>query len=195
MDESVPFTGEPPALDLVNTRPMSPRGRVDLIDTPDRLAAWLVLESGRLPAEVTALVPQAPDLPPVHAVREHAEAALRALWAGQAPPGTALRGLERAERAAPPVRDLGWDGERVTVTARRTGPVGRRLAAALAHEAVALLTDPAVGRLRECEADTCRMLFLPAHPRRRWCSPTLCGNRARAARHYRRHKAADGTVD
>jgi predicted RNA-binding Zn ribbon-like protein len=32
------------------------------------------------------------------------------------------------------------------------------------------------------------MVFLPAHPRRRWCSPTRCGNRARVARYYQRHR-------
>jgi predicted RNA-binding Zn ribbon-like protein len=53
---------------------------------------------------------------------------------------------------------------------------------------VDLLTDPAIGRLKECESDDCVILFLPAHPRRRWCSPTRCGNRARVARYYHRHK-------
>ncbi|MFF4211720.1 CGNR zinc finger domain-containing protein [Streptomyces sp. NPDC001796] len=33
------------------------------------------------------------------------------------------------------------------------------------------------------------MLFLPAHPRRRWCSAARCGNRVRVARHYQRRKA------
>ena len=31
-------------------------------------------------------------------------------------------------------------------------------------------------------------VFLPANPRRRWCSPAICGNRARVARYYQRHK-------
>ncbi|MEV3921501.1 CGNR zinc finger domain-containing protein [Actinomadura coerulea] len=35
------------------------------------------------------------------------------------------------------------------------------------------------------------MLFLPAHPRRRWCSAARCGNRVRVARHYRRHRPAE----
>jgi predicted RNA-binding Zn ribbon-like protein len=34
----------------------------------------------------------------------------------------------------------------------------------------------------------CRLLFLPAHPRRRWCSRVLCGNRVRVTRYYQRHK-------
>ncbi|MEV5321363.1 CGNR zinc finger domain-containing protein [Streptomyces sp. NPDC052687] len=130
------------------------------------------------------------DLPLVHAVRDHTEAALRALMAGRRPPGAALRGLADAQRAAPAVRVPVWDGTAVVAPPRRTGPLGVRLAALLAESAVTLLADPAVARVRQCAADDCVLLFLPAHPRRRWCSPTRCGNRVRVARHYRRRKEA-----
>ncbi|MER5184162.1 CGNR zinc finger domain-containing protein [Streptomyces sp. NPDC002896] len=59
----------------------------------------------------------------------------------------------------------------------------------LAEAAAELLADPAVTKIRECEAEDCVMLFLAAHPRRRWCSAARCGNRVRVARHYQRHKA------
>ncbi|MFC9825694.1 CGNR zinc finger domain-containing protein [Streptomyces erythrochromogenes] len=39
-----------------------------------------------------------------------------------------------------------------------------------------LLTDPRAGQVRECEAPDCVLLFLPAHPRRRWCVAGVCGN-------------------
>ena len=42
-------------------------------------------------------------------------------------------------------------------------------------------------QLRACHAPGCVLYFLKDHPRREWCS-TACGNRARAARHYRRHR-------
>ncbi|MFD8063387.1 CGNR zinc finger domain-containing protein [Streptomyces cyaneofuscatus] len=32
------------------------------------------------------------------------------------------------------------------------------------------------------------MLFVPAHPARRWCSAARRGNRARVARHCQRHR-------
>jgi predicted RNA-binding Zn ribbon-like protein len=76
--------------------------------------------------------------------------------------------------------------------ASRAGP---RLAAALAESAVELLGSPAVARLKQCEADDCVLLFLPAHPRRRWCSPQRCGNRIRVARYYGRHSTAQRTKD
>ncbi|MGX1134715.1 putative RNA-binding Zn ribbon-like protein [Streptomyces glaucescens] len=183
-----PPTGEPLPLDLVNTRPLSGGSRADLLDTPDRLAAWLARQADRLGGEADGTAPTAADLAPVHAVRDHTDAALRALLTGRRPPESALRGLADAQRAAPAVRAPVWDGTAVVAPPRRDGPLGVRLAALLAESAAALLADPAVARIKECEAADCVLLFLPAHPRRRWCSPTRCGNRTRVARHYRRHK-------
>jgi predicted RNA-binding Zn ribbon-like protein len=193
MPESEPLTGEALALDLINTRPLSADGRVDLLGTPPQLSRWLALEADRLQEDVTVAAPARDDLLPVHIVREHTEAAVRALLNATAPPASALRGLTEAQRAAPPVRELGWDGTTVTATSRRSGPLGVRLAAALAEAAAQLLTDPAIGRLKECEAGDCVMVFLPSHPRRRWCSPIRCGNRTRVARYYRRHNPADAS--
>jgi predicted RNA-binding Zn ribbon-like protein len=34
----------------------------------------------------------------------------------------------------------------------------------------------------------CVLFFIKDHPRREWCSPG-CGNRARVAHHYDRHRA------
>lgn len=193
MLESEPLTGEALALDLVNTCPAGADGRVDLLATPRRLSDWLALEADRLGGEVGDAAPTRDDLVPIHAVRAHTEAAVRALLDGTEPPESALRALTEAQRAAPAVRELGWDGTAVTATSRRTGPLGTRLAALLAEAAADLLTDPAIGRLKECEAGDCVMVFLPSHPRRRWCSPTRCGNRTRVARYYRRHNPADAS--
>ncbi|MFC7864739.1 CGNR zinc finger domain-containing protein [Streptomyces murinus] len=190
MSESEPLTGEALALDLVNTRPLSGDGRVDLLGTPRQLSRWLALEADRLEEGDAGEEPGAGELVAVHAVRGYTEAVVRALLDAAEPPAAALRGLTEAQRAAPAVRELGWDGTAVTAVPRRTGPLGVRVAAALAEAAVELLTDPAIGRLKECEADGCVMVFLPAHPRRRWCSPARCGNRARVARYYQRHGVA-----
>ena len=192
MEEPAPLTGEPLILDLINTRPADPDGRAELIGTPEALAAWLSLEEHRLPMEFQGAAPDPGDLPPLHAVRADAEAAVRALLRGQAPPTAALRGLTAAQRAAPAVRELAWDGTAVTATARRGGPLGVALAAVFAEAAAELLAGPGAARVRECAAADCVLLFLPAHPRRRWCSPTRCGNRARVARYYRRHRPEPG---
>ncbi|MFI6763636.1 CGNR zinc finger domain-containing protein [Micromonospora sp. NPDC050417] len=190
MKDALPMTGEPLALDLVNTRPNGSNGPVDLLGTPDQLAAWLAAQVERLPeltpAELATVTEE--DLAAVRAVREHVSAAIHAVRLDTRPPVAALRGLNDAQRAAPPIRELGWAGESITLTARRDGPLGQRLAAVFAEAAAGLLADPAAGRIRECEATECVMVFLPAHPRRRWCSPARCGNRSRVARYYQRHR-------
>ncbi|QKG24346.1 CGNR zinc finger domain-containing protein [Actinomadura verrucosospora] len=126
----------------------------------------------------------------MHAVREHAAGAIERARHGERPADDDLAALNDAQRAAPAITELTWDGSAVTASRRRTGPAGARLAARLAEAAADLLADPSVTRIRQCEADDCVLLFLPGHPRRRWCSAARCGNRVRVARHYQRHKPA-----
>jgi predicted RNA-binding Zn ribbon-like protein len=61
--------------------------------------------------------------------------------------------------------------------------------AAAARSAIEILTDAgSVDRLRRCANPACSMLFVNGDTRRQWCTPNICGNRARVARHYRRHR-------
>lgn len=182
MNDLVPLTGEPPALDLINTRPLG----ADLLATHADLRAWLALQAERLPCSDDEV--EAADLAAVRAVREHAASAVDHARRGERPPQADLDALNQAQRAAPAIEEVAWDGSALTTSGRRTGPPGLRVAAWLASEAACLLGDPALAQVRQCEAGDCVMLFLPAHPRRRWCSAARCGNRARVARHYQRHK-------
>jgi len=61
--------------------------------------------------------------------------------------------------------------------------------AAIATAATAVLLGPDAARLRACHGPRCVLYFTQDHPRRQWCS-SACGNRARAARHYRRHQGS-----
>ncbi|MFD3682790.1 CGNR zinc finger domain-containing protein, partial [Streptomyces sp. NPDC058613] len=86
-------------------------------------------------------------------------------------------------------RELLWGAETgLAAASRRDAEPPLRLAAELAEAVAALLTDSRVASVRVCEAEDCVLLFLPAHPRRRWCVAAVCGNRARVARYYARHK-------
>ncbi|MEW9549650.1 ABATE domain-containing protein [Nonomuraea sp. NPDC050783] len=174
--------GEPLALDLLNTRARD----FDALDTPGSFQAWLARQGERLAAPPGPLPPD--GLAAVRRLRGHVAAALEAVRAGDPPPPAALDALNEAARAAPPHRVLEWRGEGPHLRTERDGDPLAGLLAQLAEAAVDLLADPAAGRVRGCEGPGCRMLFLPAHPRRRWCSPDLCGNRVRVARHYHRHK-------
>ncbi|MEV7726807.1 ABATE domain-containing protein [Streptomyces sp. NPDC087917] len=180
-----PLTGEPLALDLLNTR--SALG--DLLADPADLAAWLTEETGRL-GPVTEVGPA--ELAAACAVREAAGPLLAAARCGERPPAAPLRVLNAMLAAAPAHREVAWaePGGALAAVAHRSGDPARRLAAELAEAVADLLTDPRVGQVRECEGEGCVLLFLPAHPRRRWCVAAVCGNRARVARYYARHKEA-----
>jgi predicted RNA-binding Zn ribbon-like protein len=55
------------------------------------------------------------------------------------------------------------------------------------RSAAELLTSEARHAVRECAADDCTWLFLDRsrNQSRRWCDMRVCGNRAKARRHYR----------
>lgn len=59
----------------------------------------------------------------------------------------------------------------------------------VARESIEVLAGHDTPGLRACHAPGCVLYFLQTHPRREWCS-IACGNRARAARHYQRLRAA-----
>jgi predicted RNA-binding Zn ribbon-like protein len=68
----------------------------------------------------------------------------------------------------------------------------RAALAALAANAVELLSGPDLARVRHCASPSCSLLFIDhSRPgRRRWCSMDRCGNRDKTARYRRRRKAA-----
>lgn len=178
---SEPLTGETLALDLVNTLAGPPGEEVDFVGTTDALRSWLAaehLDPG--PGEL--------DPAPVQLLRAHIRAAVNAARAGERPPQDALGAITAATRNAPLFQELGWNGEAITVAERRRGDPAAIMLAQIAAAAAGLLSSPAIRQVRNCEGQGCRMLFLPANPRRRWCSPAVCGNRARVARYYQRHK-------
>lgn len=78
-------------------------------------------------------------------------------------------------------------GREVTTVA--DPPVEAALAT-LARDAIDLVTGPYAGRVRECAADDCALLFVDtSRPgRRRWCSMEACGNKAKTAAYRRRHR-------
>ncbi|CAM5538739.1 CGNR zinc finger domain-containing protein [Streptomyces atroolivaceus] len=176
-------------LDLVATG-AGTSGGCEQLDCPARLAEWLV---------VSRLVPCGT---PLAAVDETWVARFRQLRTGidrlmtaQLAGGSADDALERVNvlAAGPPpglraVRGRGG----ALVRTLSAAPACGALLAAVARDAVDLLTDPvARAGLRRCEGDACRRLYLDTSRgrRRRWCSSEVCGNRERVARHRRRVKA------
>ncbi|MGW2589626.1 CGNR zinc finger domain-containing protein [Streptomyces sp. NPDC001515] len=112
--------------------------------------------------------------------------------AGALPPaGRALARLNAAAAGEPVVPHLDWPADGVPATRLLSAEEDARvrLLAALARAAIDFLSGPRRESLRACAAPRCVRYFVKSHGRQEWCKPS-CGNRARAARHYRRMRAA-----
>ncbi len=178
-----PLRDQPLPIELHNTLYASGGRPVDGIADGAGLSAWLDAVAGDLPVPAQAV--DGSSLKAMHAlrgaIREVVDAALR----GATPPPRARRALNDAAAACPRSTQLAADGTR-RVRYHAEDPTTVVLAA-IAHETIALVSGPHARDLRTCGAPGCVLVFLKDHPRRAWCSPA-CGNRARQARHYARHR-------
>ncbi|GAA1891098.1 CGNR zinc finger domain-containing protein [Asanoa iriomotensis] len=178
-----PMGGEPVvALDLVDTETLVTDPPQDLIADRSAAAAWWRLQASRLPAGPT------PGLAATHALR----AALRDLFdarlTGRRPHAGSLDQVNAVAAVVPTSLRLVGAGDGYREEVRwHTDRGGNAALAATARGAMELLADPTrLARLRRCANPACSMLFLAETTRRQWCTPNICGNRARVARHYRR---------
>ncbi|MEU1670177.1 ABATE domain-containing protein [Streptomyces sparsogenes] len=178
-------------------------GVADDLATPDGLTAWVreLAEPLRDVLDAQDFTADEAALDAVRALR----AAVRALFARAVRPGPpssadahrllpedlAVERLNAAAARALGAPRLEWPegGAPLVRTARPPGSTDTdRLVAALARDAIAFLAGPNRERLRACPAPRCVRYFVKDHPRQEWCKPS-CGNRARVARHHRRHRA------
>ncbi|HEX2035856.1 MAG TPA: ABATE domain-containing protein [Chloroflexota bacterium] len=187
-----PLLGEPPAVDLVNTVWRSGQGQVDGLATERGLAAWLRAQGERLdPGEGSDAGARLPALREVHALRAALRALFEATLGAEPPPPDAVAALNRFSAGGASHPQLEWTpghAPRVRRRVRAADPAAALLAA-IAWNGIALLGGEERLRLRRCEGPGCVLFFVATNPRRRWCSPALCGNRVRVARHYRLHHA------
>jgi len=168
-------------LDFVATVGERRRRCFERLRSPEDLSRWIA-ETGMLaePPEVSARQ-LAAGRQLREAINRLARPDLSAL------PGD-LQELNRWAARPALAPQLCADGRRAWIAPR---PVEAMLAT-IARDAVDLLSGPLAGRIRECSAPDCALLFVDASRpgRRRWCASEACGNRART-RAYRRRRGAD----
>jgi predicted RNA-binding Zn ribbon-like protein len=177
---------EPAPVRLMNTIWADSGAIHDALTGPDALREWIAAVTGRDGGELGD--PDAGEFNDARQLRD----ALRCL-AALVTAGAPDAGAEVAEAIAVVNRLLAdrprgelalVDGGLRAVDVRHASPI-RSMLAELAQQAVELFTGPMAVNLRSCNAPGCVLFFVKSHPRREWCSPG-CGNRVRAARHYRR---------
>ncbi|MEU4201287.1 ABATE domain-containing protein [Streptomyces sp. NPDC045470] len=155
---------------------------------PEQLAAWLV-GAGVVPGSTQLGAVDRGWVVRFRMLRELLRRVVHDELCGRAADGD-LRLLNAAAAAAPVPPDRAVradDGALVRTLAAPPDCAG--LLAAVARDAIGMLTDGATrGRLRQCEGESCALVYLDTSRgrRRRWCSSEVCGNRERVARHRRR---------
>lgn len=170
------------SLDFVATVGERWRRSFERLISPEDLARWI--------AE-TGLV----DTPPEVSMRQLAagrklrEAINRLARPGIAPERGDRKELNRWAARQGLAPQLTLDGQLAWAAGSR--PV-EAMFATIAADAVDLLSGPLAGRIRECAAPDCALLFVDtSRPgQRRWCSTGGCGNRVRtkAYRHRRKER-------
>ncbi|MFB7493379.1 CGNR zinc finger domain-containing protein [Streptomyces sp. NPDC056161] len=170
-----------PALDFAATLRARRSSRLEMLTTPDRLAAWY-RESGLVDSVTPA---GEADLQRAKAVREAVYALVAARRLGERYDENALAEVNAAARrpsAAP----------QFSPPRRRTAATPEQALATVARHAVELLGGPEAHLLKECGNPECTRVYVDRSrgARRQWCGMESCGNKVKAATYRARRKNA-----
>ncbi len=184
-------------LDFVNTLDFWPVPH-DHLESPQVALEWLAghdLMHREARDEMVHQFDHAPAagwqmLSRLHRIREAMRGVLEATVARRAPDAADLGEINRAMRTHY-IYELVPSPDGISLEHRHQGdPVDgamARLAESIAREMIAVDT----GRLRVCENEQCRWVFKDTSRtgKRKWCSMSSCGNRAKVARHRAKQRA------
>ena len=179
------------ALDFVNTLKFDDGQPVEVLGTTAEAMDWLH-DHGLVHYEALAGADFGVALRRIHRTRAALRELADATYERRPPRQDAIDEVNRAMRAREVVQLVpGPDGLRLDHR-----HIGDPVDDALANLSEPIVREIAAGRperLRACADDTCRWVFYDDSRtgRRRWCDMSSCGNRAKAARHRARVRAAD----
>ena len=186
-----------PALDLVNTLDWRFResGTEELLASYDdllRFAAQTELLSAKQVRQVMRAAADIAAADTLVACRELREAAAEVFYSAadqRTPAAAPVKMVQRFFNEARKHQRLAWTGERLTWE-WTPADIGAELPLwVLSLSVTRLLLSEEMQRLRACENDECRWLFLDTSKNhtKRWCDMRLCGNRMKARRYKAQH--------
>jgi predicted RNA-binding Zn ribbon-like protein len=174
------FVGDNLAINFINTRRMVEGQLTDTLESNNDVKAWLKrlevpVAKGTLPFGDGVLLQRAREL------REVALAAVKERKSGKKPSLVALnRFLENAPSHAALTAE---DAMRIRVTRVYGKETVEAFLAPVAEAVADLIANGDFELVRHCEGNACVLWFYDRTKghRRRWCSSTGCGNRAKVA--------------
>ena len=202
-DSHFVFDGGTLALDLLNTWRFNADQPLDLLQSPEDLVIWLAaagLPDGAYCAELSSSPPNRRILlDEALWLRRDILLIVQSLVAGELPPPYTVDALNRIltesgtsfrldSLTIPPEGDQEerMEGQLVLNVHEHISSVLGVLQP-IALSAARIVTEANPTRIRQCASSNCMYWFLDTSKsgRRRWCSMSRCGNRAKAAKHYR----------
>jgi len=193
--ENISLIGGALCLDFTNTR-----HNVDRPDAPDELISfgeWLRWTtrveaiSANQASRLAMVAVENPDgavqaLEAITRIRALLFHVFRAIAQGEEPETDDLQGLRDVWSTAVGRAHFHHEDGRFTWNWDETSDDLARPLWPVVGSAISLLDSPDLARVRFCGGDDCSWMFLDRskNGRRRWCQMDVCGNRAKARRHY-----------
>lgn len=164
------------AIDFAYTGALGDNPAWERLREPRDLAAWLEERFSGVDGSVDDR-----DLRDAHALRSAIAACTLAASRGSQLPALEVDVINLFA-ATPDIPPALPGGSR---QAGRTRARARQAFSAMAREAVDVFGEATAGRIRECSADDCALVFYDdsRSNNRRWCSMQRCGNRAKVRAH------------
>jgi predicted RNA-binding Zn ribbon-like protein len=192
------FLGGRLCLDFVNTEIVLRGEPLDLLPDFKRWMAWHSAASGpgtkqeRAAAlEWQGKIGSADEYASAIAFRSELRKMAGAMASNKTVPKSAVAAVNDVLRRGAAYAQVIPSGQGFVRRAHRAVHEPADLLVPVAEDAADLLCEGNHGRVRKCESPACILFFYDQsrNGTRRWCSMDLCGNRAKAAAHYRRQRA------
>lgn len=194
------FVGNHPALDFLNSLVSQTGTYIDFLRDGGALLHWMqvsqVLPEQAMLAVASFTADERETL--AQELRELREYFRHLLFKRQASVSDERQSLDAREldklsnylAAAPLVQQLFLTNQKAHLVTHRELNQPAAVVAEVAHLVADLLANYPVEKVRKCENPNCSIWFndIKRGPPRRWCTRTICGNRAKVAAHRLRQR-------
>jgi len=179
------FLGNNAALDFINTEIVSRGELVDLLQDDAVFIRWADAAGFDLKTKLSA-----EDLSAAKQLRSALKDLIQARMERRNARRGSLANVNRhlGNHATHKILQISTRSADFELVPDKAATSATALLARLAYEGAVLLASPQASQLKHCGNPECVLIFLDTsrNQQRRWCSMDTCGNRAKAAKHYRK---------
>ncbi len=172
-------------LDFVNTIIMRDGAHYDTFKIPDDLAHWFAAAEINVAGEIDQIVFEKAIL-----LRSSIKNCVKALSHGNELNHDDINVLNAALKHRQETQTLSLENQTLRFDTSQNAHTPLSALGQISFQTAKLLTSDNTSRIKPCSNPNCILTFNDTSKsgRRRWCSMEICGNRAKASKHYHSHK-------